>query len=149
MTKIRSLVLLLTLLWASAAPAYIPPINMMLKEITEGRKGGPTEVIIHHRISVRGQGQVDIDERILHERNRLLFIWSGKDLGSFSGSWERYNYNIGSKQIASRSAGFLSYLTGFAAEPIRDTLVAEQFMRRDQLLLYRPGLAPTAIPSSG
>jgi hypothetical protein len=146
MTKIRSLLALSLLVWGSVARAYIPPIMMMLKEITDGRKGGPTEVIIHHRISVRGSGQVDIDERILHERNRLLFIWSGKEIGTISGSWERYNYNIGSRQITSRSAGFLSYLTGFAAEPIRDTLVAEQFMRRDQLLQYRPGFSPTGDP---
>lgn len=129
--------------------AFLPPVASMLREVTEGRKAGPIEVVLRHRISVRGSGAIEVEERIVNERNRYSFLWSGSAFPrGLAGTLERYQYIVGDNAIPSRSAAWVTYLAGLGGDSLRDVLVNEQFVRRDQLLQYKPGWSPTGDPQT-
>lgn len=146
----RSLIVFLALaLQSLPAIAFIPPVSSMLREVTDGRKAGSFEVVIRHRMSVRGSGAVEVEERIVNERNRHSLLWSGSAFPrGLAGTFERYQYIVGDTAIAARSAAWVTYLAGIGGDALRDVLLNEQFVRRDQLLQYKPGWTPAGDPQT-
>lgn len=140
---------LLAVGYANPAKAFLPNVLDILREVTTGRKPGPVEVVLRHRIAVKGTGTVEIDERILREGNKFSFLWSGKELGQpIAAGWERYNYIVGDQTIPSRSLALVSALTVATAEDLREVLIAEQFIRKDHLYQFKPGYVPTGDPQT-
>lgn len=135
--------------WTHSSSAFIPPVLDILREVTAGRKSGPVEVLLKHRISVKGSSVVEVDERVIRERDKLYFVWSGASLGqTLSAVWERYEYRMGNRTIPSRSKAMMNALTATGPEDLREVLIAEQFIRRENLYQFKPGYSPTGEPQS-
>lgn len=140
--------------WASAvfllspiAEAFLPPVVDILREVTSGRKPGPVELVLRHRISVKGAGVVEVDERILRDRNQFYFIWAGASLGqSLSASWAQDKYQMGNTSFPSRSIAMVAALSARGPEDLRDSLISEQFIQREHLYQFKPGYNPSGDP---
>lgn len=139
----RTLIFILAFI-ASVGEAFIPPIPLAIREIFDGRKPGALEIVLRHRI-----GGGEFEERIVCERGRYQMVWRG---GLFqqpvAATWERQAYFIGDRNISSRSGIFLKYFGSHSADEFKDALMAEKFMRRDQMIQFKPGFSPSGDPQT-
>jgi hypothetical protein len=128
---------------------YIPPVPLMLKEIFEGRKPKiGIEAVFRHRVETRSGGPYDIEEHIVSERGQALILWKGQGMGPVAASWDGKNYALSREKLYPvRSNLFMKYFFSDSAEDFKETLLAEQFVRRDQLLEYKPGFIPSGDPA--
>lgn len=138
------------LFWAAKSFGFIPPLVSLIKEGFDGRKSFPiTEIVLKHRVEIRTGEFVDIDERIVAQRNQTLMIWSSPSSSPISGSFSSLSYSIGNdRNLQTRSGLFLRYFLAPSAEAFQENLISEQFLRRDQLLQYKPGATFTGDPLS-
>lgn len=144
----RSILLTVGLL-CGTAQAFLPPVAEMLRSVTDGRKSVPVELVVKHRIAVRGSGTVELEERIFDENRKALFLWSGGALGAgVSGSLDGTSYRTPGGEIPTKSLALVRYLTSTNPDELRDGLVAERMIRRDQLAMFKPGFAPEGDPQS-
>jgi len=145
----KTALILSVVLFSNLAPAFIPPVAIMLKEVTEGRKNVPVELVLKHRIAVRGSGNVEFEERIFDEKKRTLFLWTGGPFAQpVAGLIEGATYQVQGQAIPTRSLAVVRYLTATTPDELRETLVAERLMRRDHLLQYKPGFSPEGDPQT-
>lgn len=135
--------------WSISAWGFIPSVPDMLKEVTTGRKGGAVEIVLKHRIAVRGSGTIEIEERIFDEKNKTLFIWSGSPFPQpTAGSLEGMNYKIHDQTLPTKSLVLVRYLTANGPDELRDSLISERMIRRDHLNQFKPGFNPEGDPQT-
>jgi hypothetical protein len=150
MRRIRFSLLLSLLAWPFVAGAFIPPLPALLHEMFDNRKHtGDLELLIRHRVE-RQPGEVQmIDERVLVDRGKLYFLWTGVILGRpYAGVLDHHNYMIGGKAFPSGSSVLMKYLSGASADEMQNILIGESFIRRDQLYEFQPGASFEGDPAS-
>jgi hypothetical protein len=129
--------------------AYIPPVPLLLKEIFDGRKPKiAVEAVFRHRVETRSGEPYEIEEKILSERGQALILWKGPGMGPIAATYDGKNYALSrDKTYPVRSNLFMKYFFSDSAEEFKETLLSEQFVRRDQLLEYKPGFIPNGDPA--
>jgi hypothetical protein len=144
--------LVLSFLFLSlTARAFIPPLPSILKEVFDARKSGiAAEIYLKHRIEVRPQEFVELEERVLRERNETLFIWRQVGQSAVTAArWEGQNYFFAKDRQAPIGSELpIGYLVTDSADWFRDQMTAEQFIRRDQLYQFKPGFMPQGDPQT-
>jgi len=149
MKPISRSVVLLVGFFCALGHAFLPPVNEMLRGVTEGRKNVPVELVVKHRIAVRGSGTIELEERIFDENRKTLFIWSGGAFGTgVGGTLENTTYRTQGQEFPTKSVALIRYLTASGAEELRDGLIAERMIRRDQLAQFKPGFSPEGDPQT-
>jgi len=129
--------------------AFIPPVPQIIKEIFDLRKPSiANEAIFRHRIAAGNGESIELEERMVAEGNRLYFLWRVQGQPQpVAAYWENQSYVVAQgKAFPARSAAWVKYLLTNSGDGFRDTLVAEQFIRRDQLSQFKPGFTPTGDP---
>ncbi len=140
-TNLRFLFVIASSIVVTTANAFFPPVSAMLKEVCSGRKNtSAIEVVLSHKVRLKPEGEgLTVRERIIRDRGRVLFQWTFAD-GNWGGSWNGKEYSLtGGKSIASETKAFLRVLLAVIPDELQSVLVAEQFIRTDQLYQYKPG----------
>lgn len=134
---------------AESARAFIPPVPDILRAVTEGRRSRrATEIMIRHKVRLK-EGVVEIDEKLVTERGRAHVLFTSRQGGSTSGSLDKQVWVLaGDVRIETRSTLFLKYLLASSSDDLLSPLIAEQFVRRDQLMQYKPGYSPHGDPKT-
>src|SRR4051812_4290760 len=109
--KLQRLFLSLLASFGLHSMAFIPPLGIGIREATRFRFfSGPEEIRVRHR-----QGNVEFDERILHEGNTVLILWQGQ--GAIAPSfpltavqWEKQGYTGTGFRFDSKSEVAMRYL---------------------------------------
>lgn len=133
-----------------SAKAFVPPVSAILKEAMDGRKNGAQELNIRYQIRFSADSDpIVLQERMLNNRGKVQFIWKIADSGpAWGGSWNGKEYRIGTKvSWRSESRLFLKLFGAVTADEMASALLAEQFLRKDQLLQYKPGFEPNGDPA--
>ncbi len=144
---------ILVLIAALAAPSlsygYIPPVREIVESIYDGRKPqSGLEFQISHRVQVPGGQVAEVAERIVVDGNAVQIIWKTQG-ATVAAQWERQSYVVNSQaSLASRSSLFMKYLVGTAPEDFTRQLMNEQFMRREQLVVFNGGYTPKGDPNT-
>ena len=128
---------------------YIPPLMSMIQEIYENKKIPPTaEILFRHHITVEGNDVIELDERVVLIKEMPYFLFEGTDLSHpIYATLERGSYSFGSElSVSSRSGIYRSHLFGSSAERLKDRLLQEEFIYRDQLLQFKPGFVLQGDP---
>lgn len=132
-------------LLSGIAQAFIPSVPGILKEVFDnGHTGKPWEVVIRHRIEPRPGEVYLVEEKMLEEKGRLSFLWSGSVLGhatsgTLESSSEKSGYVLaGGHSIGTSSIVLPRYLAWSSADQMRDILLKEGFLRRDQFAEFEP-----------
>jgi hypothetical protein len=141
--------LLLLAILSVKANAFVPPVNVVLNQMFDGRKAAPgIEVVFRHRVRA-GEDIVDLDEKLLGTRSRTYAVWKLPDGRSVFATLEKGNYAFtGGQKFTSRSSLFNRSFLSSTAEDFREALIQEGFIRRDQLAQYKPNYNPTGDPST-
>jgi len=137
------------LLWGTTASAYIPSVPAILKHgIFDGRRAlTAAEIVFRHRIVVEASQLINIEERIVGRPENLYITWReiGGQLTKGRYSGKKYTISrLGKKTTKSRL--FLYLFLGHKWESFRDFLISESFIRRDQLLEFKPGFVLEGDP---
>lgn len=129
------------------AMAFIPPLPSILKDMLDARKmKQPVEFTLRHK--VYSQSTIEIEERMIRDRGRTMVIWksSGQAMAAVSDS---QGYSLSrEKNIASKSQLVVRYLFADNPDNFRDVLLNEKFIRRDQLLQFKPNFDPKGDPAT-
>lgn len=137
----RLLVLLLSI-FPVFCLGFVPPVSSLIREALEGRKGTAIEMVLSHRVRVTAQSDpIALNERVIRARNQTFFFWklSGSE-HEWVSAWNGKEYRFPlHPPFASESKLFLRALLATTVEEMQSTLLAEQFLRKDQLIQYKPG----------
>lgn len=141
-------VLCALVLGAPAAHAYIYSLPSILTEIFDGRKPQPVEVEIRHRVGAKGKSQTLLREKIYWGEGRTYVMWEaeGGRGGAIRAAVTPKGYEIGDRILPRTSRLFLEYMVQPSPEEFQKQLLAEQFVRRDQLIEFKPGFNPKGHP---
>lgn len=130
--------------------AFIPPVTSLVRQIYETRKvtGRGFEITLRHQIS-GGENSVGIEERMIRDGGKFFFVWKMEGNGeSVTGRLARSGYTVGeSRSLSSASQVFVKYLLSSYPEELQNQLLAEQFIRQDQLFMFKPNYQPTGDPN--
>lgn len=132
-----------------SAHAYIYSIPSILTEIFDGRKPQPVEVELRHRVGAKGRSQQLLREKIYFGDGRVYVLWEaeGGRGGAVRAVVTQKGYEIaGDRALPRTSRLFLEYLLQPNPEEFQKQLLAEQFVRRDQLIEFKPGFSPRGHP---
>lgn len=143
------LFLALLLLTVNSAFAFIPPLTSIVKEVFGERRAQiGVEAHLKHRVVVGGQ-TVEIEERIVRDSSGAYFLWKIPGNGPIAAMHEKQGYALSKERVLpSRSTVFWKYLVESSEDSVRDALLAERFVRRDQFYQYKPGFNPSGDPST-
>ena len=147
---LKNLPVLVMFAWlVQSAFALKPPLAFVLKDVFDNRKpGAAVEVVLKHTIELKGE-KIEIEERIVRERGQTRITWKIPGGSVVPATYERAGYVIARDHVfPSRTGLFIKYLTYDNSDDFRDQLIAEQFIRRDQLFQYKPGFIPTGDPQT-
>ncbi|MEZ4749632.1 MAG: hypothetical protein R3B54_03100 [Bdellovibrionota bacterium] len=146
----KTFVLLLALGWASFAQAYIYSVKGLVEAAFAGREAdNPLEIILRHQIGQRSSGQL-LREHLYTDGQTVLASWSIEGSNaSAKGIITADSYNLmGQKTYKRESRLFVSYLTALDAQKFIERALEERFVRRDQLMEYKPGYDLKANPKT-
>jgi len=133
----------LLLLIATSVFSFIPPIPTILEEMFAGRERF-SALTISYRLQEDGS-EVEFEEQFVRREDKLWvsqFRFAGKTVVALR---NRDGYRFAQEKISSRSAVVPIYLLG-SAEELLQALLAERFMRRDQLVQFRAPYDPQGDP---
>lgn len=144
--------LALIMLLSSSADAFIPPVPSILKEVF-GERGGPSGVEAHfkYKVTLRPGEVVEVDEKIIRESGNVYFLWKipAYQAAPVAARYEKQAYWVSKERnFATRSTVFWKYFIAGSDDEIRDALLAERFIRRDQFYQYKPGFNPSGDPQT-
>ncbi len=142
--------LLLPFLFSTLSSAFVPPVGSVIKEIFDVRKPGVViELTYKHQVEVAQGTTVTVDESFLYSQGKGYFLWKTPNHVPVYGVQERKAYLVGSdRKMNARSFLYTKYLGTASAEDFKEQLISEQFIRRDQLLQYKPGYTFEGDPDS-
>lgn len=147
----KSLVLaVMSLLSCRATLGFIPPVRQMVEAVVGGRNvNGAFEVVLSHRVQVPGGQVVTLEERIVSEGNRAQILWRPNGGSPLAATWERQAYTVSPQAVMNtRSSVFMKYLLGASEENFLQTLLNENFVNRDQLVMFNSGYSPKGDPAT-
>lgn len=144
------LLLVLPLLISTLCFSFVPPVGSVIKEIFDVRKPGVIiELTYKHTVELSQGNAVTVDESLLYSGGKAYFLWKSPNHVPVYGVQERKSYIVGSdKKMNARSFLYSKYLASPSAEDFKEQLISEQFIRRDQLLQYKPGFSFEGDPDS-
>ena len=121
-------ILLFGLVLCTSAQAYIPPVAALIRESFDGRKisGAAVEAVLRHRVEPTPGSVFVVEERVVSERGRMSSLVTGGGQAPVALAPERPSV-------------LLAYLLYTNPDGFRDLLIAEGFIRRDNLAEYKPG----------
>lgn len=131
-----------------AASAFIAPLNSVINEVVDLRSAAPQELVWRHRVFVPNQEPVQLDESIYCDRGNLSVHWriGGQTiLGQLSS--KGYSIPSAGKIFPLRSALFAKMMCSTSAEEVREALLQERFIRREQLVQFKPEYQPSGDPN--
>jgi hypothetical protein len=140
----------LILVLSPAAFAYLPPVSELLSEVFSGRKSSEgIELQFRHVVQVREGESVEVVEIFTGNRSGGVIQWQIAGQPSAYSDWNQKEYLFrNNKSIPSRTNAFIDvFLAGSGSEYL-DRLLRERFIRRDQLLIFKPGYSPTGDPKT-
>lgn len=147
--------ILLTLsffLLASPAKAFIPPVPSILKEVFGERRGASgVEAHIKHKVTVRPGEVVEVDEKIIRDSTGVYFLWKMPSVQAtpIAARYEKQAYWVSKERnLPTRSTVYWKYFVAGSDDEIRDALLSERFIRRDQFHQYKPGFNPSGDPQT-
>lgn len=146
----KRLFLALLLLTVNTAFGFIPPLTSMVKEaFGERRAQIGVEAHLKHRVVVAANQTIEIEERIVRDSSGTYFLWRIPGNAPIAALHEKQGYALSKERVfPARSTVFWRYLVDSSEESVRDALLAERFVRRDQFYQYKPGFNPTGDPST-
>ena len=146
----KPLLSLLILLLAPSAFGFIPPLPSLMKEVLGDRKAQVgVEATLKHRVIVAPNQIVDIEERIVRDSSGVYFLWRIPGNAPIAAMHEKQGYALSKERVyPSRSTIFWKYLVDSSEDAVRDSLLTERFVRRDQFYQYKQGFNPTGDPST-
>jgi hypothetical protein len=147
MRRIFGLILCLCFVEASA---FIPPVGDLISEVLGGRKGSEAvELQFRHNVTVRDGETVEVIETFTGNRSGAIVQWQIAGQPAVYSDWNQKEYVFrNSKSIASRTGVFIDYLLASSASEFQERLLKERFLRRDQLLIFKPGYVPAGDPKN-
>ena len=131
------------------ASAFIPSVPQILREVFDGRRGRKaTEVHLRHRVQ-SDAGAVEIDERIFVEKGKPVFLFKAQGSEEvFGAALQKGQYAFrGGLTVPTSSIVVLKYLLATTSEELQGALVAEQFVRREQLQQFKGGFTAEGDPA--
>lgn len=131
-------ILFLLLFVVSSAFAFIPPANLIFRDVCDGRKGGgSTELVLRH--FVKG---TTCEERILNAQGKYFFLWQcAGSLEVIAGSIEGNGLSTGNGERRSAySQGLWAYYFASSGDSLRSLLLAERFINKRQLQQFEQDL---------
>lgn len=130
--------------------AFLPPVPALVRDAFDGRKPRrASEVVLRHHVEVRPGETVEIEERIALAGSKPLFLFKAMGQGQpLFGTWERRQYQVEDKAYGARSGAFLKYFLGTSPDDFLNALVAEGYVRRDQLAQFKAGWVPEGDPNT-
>lgn len=139
--------------WVMSVPAlaFIPPVGSIVKDVFGDRRAGiGMEAHLKHRLLLRANEWVDIDEKIIRDSSGTYFVWRlpAYQPQPIAGTYEKQAYWLSKeKSFPTRSTVFWKYFVATDDE-IRDALLTERFIRRDHFYQYKPGFNPSGDPQT-
>ncbi len=132
------------------ASAFIPPVADLVAEVFSGRKGGEAvELQFRHTVTVRDGETVEVIETFTGNRSGAVIQWQMAGQPVVYSDWTQKEYVFrNSKSIASRTGAFIDYFLVSSASDYQERLLRERFLRRDQLLIFKPGYVPAGDPKT-
>jgi len=145
----KNLALVAALAASSLSYGYIPPVREIVENIYDGRKPQPgLEFQISHRVQIPGGQLAEVAERIVVDGGTVHVLWKTQG-ASVAAQWERQSYVVNAQaSLAPRSSIFMKYLVGTTPEDLTRQLLNEQFMRREQLVVFNAGYTPKGDPNT-
>jgi len=129
---------------------FIPPISEQLNDVFAGRKGNEAlELTFRHQVQVKEGEFVEVIETFIGNRSGGLiqFQIGGQPAAYADWTGKEYVFRNG-KTIPSRTAAFIDYFLADSGAEFQDRLLRERFLRRDQLLQFKPGYQPKGDPKT-
>ncbi len=145
----KRLLLILALL-PGVSWAFIPPISEKLVEIFGNRKSSEVvELQFRHLVQVKEGEFVEVIEQFLGTRAGGLIQWQMAGQPPVYSDWttKEYQFRDG-RTLPSRTGAFIDYFLVDGGTEYLDRLMRERFLRRDQLLQYKPGYKPEGDPKT-
>lgn len=147
--KIRSLALLTLSLLAVRAEAFIPPVSRLIADAVENKKAAKAiELVMRHRVQTNQGQPVEVEERLLWDRGRVQLFFKVPGVAQFIAvgvDSRGYSLDYG-KTWSRRSRVFYNAFFADSADELLEPLLSDEFIRRDQLVQYKPGFQPTGDP---
>jgi hypothetical protein len=130
--------------------AFIPPVSEMLNDIFSGRKNlEAVELVFRHQVQVKEGEFVEVNETFTGTRNQGQISWEIAGQTPTQAEWNGKDYVLrGGKTIPSRTSVFIDYFMLDSGGDYQDRLLRERFIRRDQLLQFKPGYKPEGDPKT-
>lgn len=146
----KTRLLLVFVLVASVAHPFIPPLTELLNDVFAGRKNNEAvELQFRHQVQVKEGEFIEVTEQFLGNRSGGLIQWAMNGQPPVYCDWNGKDYTFrNGKTVPSRTAAFIDYFLVEGGTEYQDRLLRERFLRRDQLLQYRPGYNPAGDPKT-
>lgn len=146
----KTFLVLLVCLFYYPASAFIPPVADLVAEMFSGRKSAEAiELQFRHSVTVRDGETVEVIETFTGNRSGAVIQWQIAGQPVVYSDWTQKEYVFrSSKPIASRTGAFIDYFLASSANEFQDRLLRERFLRRDQLLIFKPGYVPAGDPKT-
>ncbi len=137
-------------LLALPANAFVPPVSELLQDVFAGRKAGEgLELVFRHLVQVREGTFVEVVETFTGNRQGGVIQWQIPGQAPVYSEWNTREYNFkGGKSIPSRTSAFIDYFLDQGSNEYLDRLLRERFIRRDQLIQFKPGYKPEGDPKT-
>lgn len=140
---------LLIVLIASNLFGYIYPLNYIISDVFRNRKSTSFQLWqFKHRLKI-GSETFEIEEQLLKEGNQVFCFWKIPAHNTLVGaSYSQGAYQFPKEKWYSKSAIPLKNFTATSIEEMKEALLNERFIRRDQMLQYVAGFSPEGDPQT-
>jgi hypothetical protein len=141
--------ILLIALIATNLFGYIYPLNYIISDIFRNRKNTSFQLWqFKHHVKM-GSETFDIEEQLLKEGNQIFCFWKIPAHNTLIGaSYSQGGYQFPKEKWYSKSAIPLKNFTATSIDEMKEALLNERFIRRDQMLQYVAGFSPEGDPQT-
>jgi hypothetical protein len=141
---------LLVLVLSQTSWGFIPPVGEMLTDIFTGRKPAEAlEITFRHMVQIKEGEVAEVIEQFIGNRAGGVIRWqiAGQPVAYADWNGKEYAFRNG-KSMPSRTSAFIEMFLAESSTIYLDRLLREHFVRREQLLQFKPGYKPDGDPKT-
>ncbi len=142
--------LLLALAWSVSGWGFVPPVNELLSDVFAGRKNGEAmELTFRHMVQIKEGEVAEVIEQFTGNRQGGVIRYQVAGQPPVYADWNGKEYSFrGGKSMPSRTSAFIDIFLAESSGAYLDRLLREHFVRREQLLQFKPGYQPQGDPKT-
>jgi hypothetical protein len=143
-------IILLGLFLCLSGWGFVPPVSEQLSDIFSGRKpGDAVELTFRHMVQIKEGEVAEVIEQFVGNRQGGVIRYQVAGQPPVYADWNGKEYSFRSgKSVPSRTNAFIDIFLAETSGIYLDRLLREHFVRREQLLQFKPGYQPQGDPKT-